>query len=144
MAFQLDPVDFYRRMSSARAKEAGDFSDAFGKFESGMARGYAQDSKQGGGLTSMLGAMDTGMNDSAGTNTLMGDLAANQAMEMDLGMAALNAKTDMEVAEIQEEIAEQNRKEAEKQAGKNRSAGTRNAIIGAVGGIGAAAIGAAI
>ena len=50
MAFELNPVDYYRRISSARAKQDDDFSDPIPKFESGMARGYAQDTKQGGGL----------------------------------------------------------------------------------------------
>ena len=137
MAFELNPVDYYRRMTSARAQKDPDFSDAFTKFESGMARGYAQDSKQGGGLSSIMNAMGSGMSDSSGTNAVMGDLAATQQMEMDLGMAALNAKTDMEVAEMQAEAAA-------RQGRKNRSAGTRNALIGAVGSVGAAAIGAAI
>ena len=137
MAFELDPVDFYRRMTSARAKQDDDFSDAFTKFESGMARGYAQDTKQGGGLSSIMNAMGSGMSDSSGTNAVMGDLAANQQMEMDLGMAALGARTDMEVAELQAEAAA-------RQGRKNRAAGTRNAVIGAIGGIGAAAVGAAI
>ena len=137
MPFELDPVDYYKRMSSARAKEDDDFSDAFTKFESGMARGYAQESKQGGGLSSVMNSMSSGVNDNAGTNAVMGDIAANQQMAMGLGMAALDAKTDMEVAEMQADAAE-------RQGKKNRAAGTRNAIIGAVGGIGAAAIGAAI
>ena len=137
MAFALDPVDYYRRISSARAKEANDFSDAFTKFESGMARGYAQDSKRGGGLGSIMDAMGSGMSDSAGTNAVIGDLAATQQMEMDLGMAALGAKTDMEVAQLQAEAAE-------RQGNKNRAAGTRNAIIGGVLGVGGAALGAVI
>ena len=137
MAFALDPVDYYRRMSSARAKQDDDFSDVFPKFESGMARGYARDSKQGGGLSSIMDAMGSGMSDSAGTNAVIGDLAATQQMEMDLGMAALGAKTDMEVAQLQAEAAE-------RQGNKNRAAGTRNAIIGGVLGVGGAALGAVI
>ena len=74
----------------------------------------------------------------------MGGLVTDQQMEMGLGQAALGAMADMEIAEMQADIAEENRRSAAKQADKNRSAGTKNAVIGAVGGIGAAAIGAAI
>lgn len=150
MPFELDPVDYYKRVTAARNKTASeedlnnDVSAFIPKFESGMARGYGQKFDQAGGLSSIMDQMDSGMNDSGGTAAVMGGLVADQQMEMGLGQAALGAMADMEIAEMQADIAEENRRSAAKQADKNRSAGTKNAVIGAVGGIGAAAIGAAI
>ena len=68
---------------------------------------------------------------------MVGASVADNMFETELATGALNSMTDYKIAEMQAEMMR-------KQGAKNRAAGTRNAIIGAVGGIGAAAIGAAI
>lgn len=142
MPFSLDPVDYYRRMSGLGEKESP--ANTAPKFESKMARGYGKNFGAGQGVSQLFaGDQDDGM-DTTGTSAVMGGLSANNEAEIDLGIGALGAIGDINAAEIQAEIAAANRKAQDKIAAANRGASRTNSIIGAVGGIGAAAVGALI
>ena len=144
MAFSLDPVDYYRRMSGLGTdKSPGGMGP---KFESGMARGYGKEFGGGAGsseLFDLSGGNDAGM-DMSGTQSIMGSVGANNSMETQLGASALGAIGNIGAAKIQAE-AQQDALEAQKKiADKNRSASTRNSIIGFVGGLAAKGVAAAI
>jgi len=144
MPFSLDPVDYYRRMSGlGKDQSPGGMGP---KFESGMARGYGKEFGGGAGsseLFDLSGGMDAGM-DMSGTQSIMGSVGANNSMETQLGASALGAIGGLEAARIQAEAQQEALEAQGKIAAKNRGASTRNSIIGAVGGIAAAGIGAAI
>jgi len=142
MPFSLDPVDYYRRMSGLGQKESP--ANTAPKFESQMARGYGKNFGAGQGVSQLFAGDQGGGMDTTGTSAVMGGLSANNEAEIDLGIGALGAIGDINAAEIQAEIAAENRKAQGKIAAANRGASRTNSIIGAVGGIGAAAVGALI
>ena len=134
MAFSLDPVAFYSQTSGLG--EDKDPLNPYQNFSAENAKSYG--SKFGQGLGGGFGLGDSGFAPSGtGLQQMVGASVADNQMETALATGALNSMTDYKIAEMQAEMMR-------KQGAKNRAAGTRNAIIGAVGGIGAAAIGAAI
>ena len=133
MAFSLDPVAFYAQTSGLG--EDKDPLNPYQNFSAENAKSYG--SKFGKGLGGGFGG-DFGFSPSGtGLQQMVGASVADNQMETALATGALNNMTDYKIAQMQAELART-------QGAKNRSAGTRNAVIGAVGGIGAAAIGAAI
>tara|TARA_B100000085_G_scaffold155343_1_gene141117 strand:+ start:306 stop:713 length:408 start_codon:yes stop_codon:yes gene_type:complete len=135
VAFSLDPVAFYAQSSGLG--EDKDPLNPYQNFSASNAKSYG--SKFGQGLDSGFGlGGDSGFTPSGtGLQQMVGASVADNQMETELATGALNNMTNYKIAKMQRELAAS-------QGAKNRSAGTRNAIIGAVGGIGAAAIGAAI
>ena len=133
MAFSLDPVAFYAQTSGLG--EDKDPLNPYQNFSAENAKSYG--SKFGQGLGGGFGG-DFGFSPSGtGLQQMVGASVADNQMETALATGALNNMTDYKIAQMQAELARS-------QGAKNRSAGTRNAIIGAVGSIGATAIGAAI
>ena len=133
MAFSLDPVAFYAQTSGLG--EDKDPLNPYQNFSAENAKSYG--SKFGKGLGGGFGG-DFGFSPSGtGLQQMVGASVADNQMETALATGALNNMTDYKIAQMQAELARS-------QGSKNRSAGTRNAIIGAVGSVGAAAIGAAI
>lgn len=133
MAFSLDPVAFYAQTSGLG--EDKDPLNPYQNFSAENAKSYG--SKFGQGLGGGFGG-DFGFSPSGtGLQQMVGASVADNQMETELAAGALNNMTNYKIAKMQRELAAS-------QGAKNRSAGTKNAIIGAVGGIGAAAIGAAI
>ena len=134
MAFSLDPVAFYSQTSGLG--EDKDPLNPYQNFSAENAKSYG--SKFGQGLGGGFGLGDSGFAPSGtGLQQMVGASVADNQMETALAANTLNAMTDYKIAEMQAEMMR-------KQGAKNRSAGTRNAIIGAVGSVGAAAVGAAI
>ena len=134
MAFSLDPVAFYAQSSGLG--EDKDPLNPYQNFSASNAKSYG--SKFGQGLGGGFGLGDSGFDPSStGLQQMVGASVADNQMETALAANTLNSMTDYKIAEMQAEMMR-------KQGAKNRAAGTRNAIIGAVGGVGAAAIGAAI
>ena len=134
MAFSLDPVAFYSQTSGLG--EEKDPLNPYQNFSAENAKSYG--SKFGQGLGGGFGLGDSGFAPSGtGLQQMVGASVADNQMETELAAGALNNMTNYKIAKMQRELAAS-------QGAKNRSAGTRNAIIGAVGGIGAAAVGAAI
>ena len=134
MAFSLDPVAFYAQSSGLG--EGKDPLNPYQNFSAENAKSYG--SKFGQGLGGGFGLGDSGFAPSGtGLQQMVGASVADNQMETELAAGALNNMTNYKIAKMQRELAAS-------QGAKNRSAGTRNAIIGAVGGIGAAAVGAAI
>lgn len=134
MAFSLDPVAFYAQSSGLG--EDKDPLNPYQNFSASNAKSYG--SKFGQGLGGGFGLGDSGFDPSStGLQQMVGASVADNQMETALAANTLNSMTDYKIAEMQAEMMR-------KQGAKNRSAGTRNAIIGAVGSVGAAAIGAAI
>lgn len=134
MAFSLDPVAFYAQSSGLG--EDKDPLNPYQNFSASNAKSYG--SKFGQGLGGGFGLGDSGFDPSStGLQQMVGASVADNQMETALAANTLNSMTDYKIAEMQAEMMR-------KQGAKNRSAGTRNAIIGAVGSVGAAAVGAAI
>ena len=134
MAFSLDPVAFYAQ-SSGLGKDK-DPLNPYQNFSASNAKSYG--SKFGQGLGGGFGLEDSGFDPSStGLQQMVGASVADNQMEAALAANTLNSMTDYKIAEMQAEMMR-------KQGAKNRSAGTRNAIIGAVGSVAAAGIGAAI
>ena len=134
MAFSLDPVSFYSQTSGLG--EDKDPLNPYQNFSAENAKSYG--SKFGQGLGGGFGLGDSGFAPSGtGLQQMVGASVADNQMETALAANTLNAMTDYKIAEMQAEMMR-------KQGAKNRSASTRNSIIGAVGGIAAAGIGAAI
>lgn len=134
MAFSLDPVSFYAQTSGLG--EDKDPMNPYQNFSASNAKSYG--SKFGQGLGGGFGLGDSGFAPSGtGLQQMVGASVADNQMETQLAANTLNAMTDYKIAEMQAEMMR-------KQGAKNRAAGTRNSIIGAVGGIAAAGIGAAI
>ena len=134
MAFSLDPVAFYAQSSGLG--EDKDPLNPYQNFSASNAKSYG--SKFGQGLGGGFGLGDSGFDPSStGLQQMVGASVADNQMEAALATGALNSMTDYKIAEMQAEMMR-------KQGAKNRSASTRNSIIGAVGGIAAAGIGAAI
>ena len=134
MAFSLDPVAFYAQTSGLG--EDKDPLNPYQNFSAENAKSYG--SKFGQGLGGGFGLGDSGFAPSGtGLQQMVGASVADNQMETALAANTLNAMTDYKIAEMQAEMMR-------KQGAKNRSASTRNFIIGAVGGIAAAGIGAAI
>lgn len=135
MAFSLDPVAFYAQTSGKG--EEKDPLNPYQNFSASNAKSYGSKFGQGLGGGFGLGG-DSGFSPSGtGLQQLVGASVADNQMEAQIATGALNNMTDYMIAEKQAELARS-------QGKKNRAAGTRNAIIGAVGSVGAAAIGAAI
>ena len=138
MAFSLDPVAFYAQTSGLG--EDKDPLNPYQNFSAENAKSYGRKFGQGIGAGAGIGYGLVG-NDfspsSTGLQSLVGASVADNQMEAQLATGALNNMTDYMIAEKQAELARS-------QGRKNRAAGTRNAIIGGVMGVGAAAIGAAI
>ena len=133
MAFSLDPVAFYAQTSGLG--EEKDPLNPYQNFSAENAKSYG--SKFGQGLGGGFGG-DFGFSPSGtGLQQMVGASVADNQMETALATGALNSMTDYKIAKMQAELARS-------QGAKNRSASTRNSIIGAVGGIAAAGIGAAI
>ena len=134
MAFSLDPVAFYAQSSGLG--EDKDPLNPYQNFSASNAKSYG--SKFGQGLGGGFGLGDSGFDPSStGLQQMVGASVADNQMETALAANTLNSMTDYKIAEMQAEMMR-------KQGAKNRSASTRNSIIGAVGGIAAAGIGAAI
>ena len=134
MAFSLDPVAFYAQSSGLG--EDKDPLNPYQNFSASNAKSYG--SKFGQGLGGGFGLGDSGFESSStGLQQMVGASVADNQMETALAANTLNSMTDYKIAEMQAEMMR-------KQGAKNRAAGTRNSIIGAVGGIAAAGIGAAI
>ena len=135
MAFSLDPVSFYAQTSGKG--EEKDPLNPYQNFSASNAKSYGAKFGQGLGGEFGLGG-DSGFAPSGtGLQQMVGASVADNQMEAALATGALNSMTDYKIAEMQAEMMR-------KQGAKNRSASTRNSIIGAVGGIAAAGIGAAI
>ena len=135
MAFSLDPVAYFSQTSGLG--EDKDPMNPYQNFSASNAKSYG--SKFGHGFG---GGFDVGSDSgfapsSTGLQQMVGASVADNMFETELATGALNSMVDYKIAEMQSEMMK-------KQGAKNRSAGTRNAIIGAVGSVGAAAIGAAI
>lgn len=134
MAFSLDPVSYFSQTSGLG--EDKDPMNPYQNFSASNAKSYG--SKFGQGLGGGFGLGDSGFAPSGtGLQQMVGASVADNQMETALAANTLNAMTDYKIAEMQAEMMR-------KQGAKNRAAGTRNSIIGAVGGIAAAGIGAAI
>ena len=134
MAFSLDPVSYFSKTSGLG--EDKDPMNPYQNFSASNAKSYG--SKFGQGLGGGFGLGDSGFAPSGtGLQQMVGASVADNQMETQLAANTLNAMTDYKIAEMQAEMMR-------KQGAKNRAAGTRNSIIGAVGGIAAAGIGAAI
>ena len=134
MAFSLDPVAFYSQTSGLG--EEKDPLNPYQNFSAENAKSYG--SKFGQGLGGGFGLGDSGFAPSGtGLQQMVGASVADNQMETALATGALNSMTDYKIAKMQAELARS-------QGAKNRRQGTTNAIIGAVGSIGGAAIGAAI
>ena len=135
MAFSLDPVAFYAQTSGLG--EDKDPLNPYQNFSAENAKSYG--SKFGSqGLGGGFGLGDSGFAPSGtGLQQMVGASVADNQMETALATGALNNMTNYKIAKMQQELAKS-------QGAKNRSAGTRNAIIGAVGSVGAAAAGALI
>lgn len=135
MAFALDPVAYFSQTSGLG--EDKDPMNPYQNFSASNAKSYG--SKFGHGFG---GGFDVGSDlgfapSSTGLQQMVGASVADNMFETQLATGALNSMTDYKIAEMQAEMMR-------KQGAKNRSAGTRNAIIGAVGSVAAAGIGAAI
>ena len=134
MAFELDPVAFYAQSSGLG--EGKDPLNPYQNFSAENAKSYGR--KFGQGLGGGFGLGDSGFAPSStGLQSLVGASVADQEMELALATNALNNMTNYKIGQKQREM------QAE-QGSKNRSAGRSNAIIGAVGSVGAAAVGALI
>lgn len=134
MAFSLDPVAFYAQSSGLG--EDKDPLNPYQNFSASNAKSYG--SKFGQGLGGGFGLGDSGFAPSGtGLQQMVGASVADNQMETALATGALDNMTNYKIAEMQAKLAKS-------QGAKNRAAGTRNSIIGAVGGIAAAGIGAAI
>ena len=139
MAFSLDPVGYFSQTSGLG--EDKDPMNPYQNFSASNAKSYGKKFGQGvgvGGAGIGYGLVGNDFSPSStGLQQMVGASVADNMFETELATGALNSMTDYKIAEMQAEMMR-------KQGAKNRAAGTRNAIIGAVGGIGAAAIGAAI
>lgn len=134
MAFSLDPVAFLAQTSGLG--EGKDPLNPYQNFSADNAKSYG--SKFGQGIGGGFGLGDSGFAPSStGLQSLVGASVADQEMELALATNALNNMTNYKIGKAQRELAA-------KEGSKNRSAGRTNSIIGAVGGIAAAGIGAAI
>ena len=134
MAFSLDPVAFYAQSSGLG--EDKDPLNPYQNFSASNAKSYG--SKFGQGLGGGFGLGGSGFAPSGtGLQQMVGASVADNQMETALATGALDNMTNYKIAEMQAKLAKS-------QGAKNRAAGTRNSIIGAVGGIAAAGIGAAI
>ena len=134
MAFSLDPVAFYSQTSGLG--EDKDPMNPYQNFSASNAKSYG--SKFGQGLGGGFGLGDSGFAPSGtGLQQMVGASVADNQMEMALATNALDNMTNYMIGKKQRELQAS-------EGGKNRAAGTRNSIIGAVGGIAAAGIGAAI
>ena len=134
MAFSLDPVGYFSKTSGLG--EDKDPMNPYQNFSASNAKSYG--SKFGHGFGGGFDVGDSGFAPSGtGLQQMVGASVADNMFETELATGALNSMVDHKIAEMQSEMMR-------KQGANNRSAGTRNAIIGAVGGIGAAAVGAAI
>ena len=138
MGFELDPVAFYAQSSGLG--ENKDPLNPYQNFSAENAKSYGKKFGQGIGAGAGIGYGLVG-NDfspsSTGLQSLVGASVADQEMELALATNALNNMTNYKIGKAQREM------QAE-QGAKNRSAGRSNAIIGAVGSVGAAAVGALI
>jgi len=134
MAFSLDPVAFYAQSSGLG--EDKDPLNPYQSFSASNAKSYG--SKFGQGLGGGFGLGDSGFAPSeTGLQQMVGASVADNQMETALATNALDNMTNYM-------IGKKNRELTASEGGKNRATGTKNAIIGAVGGIGAAAAGALI
>lgn len=134
MAFSLDPVAFYAQTSGLG--EDKDPLNPYQNFSAENAKSYG--SKFGQGLGGGFGLGDSGFAPSStGLQQMVGASVADNQMEMGLATNALDNMTNYMIGKKQRELQAS-------EGSKNRSANTRNSIIGAVGGIAAAGIGAAI
>ena len=135
MAFSLDPVPFYAQTSGKG--EDKDPLNPYQNFSASNAKSYGSQFGRGLGGGFGLGG-DSGFAPSeAGLQQMVGASVADNQIELALATNALDNMTNYRIGKEQRELQES-------EGGKNRDAGTRNAVIGAVGGIGAAAIGAVI
>ena len=136
MPFSLDPVDYYRRMTGTG--EDKDPESMAPKFESGTASGYgAEFGRDADGIMSKFGGSIGGLLSSDATDTLGSEAAEMYNNEVRMGADALGAIGATEAARLQ---AEAQRDAARKGAKASRT----NSIIGAVGAVGGAAVGALI
>lgn len=134
MAFSLDPVAFYSQTSGLG--EDKDPLNPYQNFSAENAKSYG--SKFGQGLGGGFGLGDSGFAPSStGLQQMVGASVADNQMEMGLATNALDNMTNYMIGKKQRELQAS-------EGSKNRSTSTRNSIIGAVGGIAAAGIGAAI
>lgn len=134
MAFSLDPVAFYAQSSGLG--EDKDPLNPYQNFSALNAKSYG--SKFGQGLGGGFGLEGSGFDPSStGLQQMVGASVADNQMELGLATNALDNMTNYVIGKKQRELQAS-------EGGKNRAAGTRNSIIGAVGGIAAAGIGAAI
>tara|TARA_B100000085_G_scaffold273184_1_gene288421 strand:- start:152 stop:553 length:402 start_codon:yes stop_codon:yes gene_type:complete len=133
MAFSLDPVAFYAQTSGLG--EDKDPLNPYQNFSAENAKSYG--SKFGQGLGGGFGG-DFGFSPSGtGLQQMVGASVADNQMETALATGALNNMTDYKIAKMHADLTAS-------QGSKNRAAGTRNAVISGVMGVGAAAVGAAI
>ena len=138
MAFSLDPVAFYAQTSGLG--EDKDPLNPYQNFSAENAKSYGRKFGQGIGAGAGIGyglVSNDFSPSSTGLQSLVGASVADQEMEMALATNALNNITNYKIGKEQREMQA-------KQNAKNRSAGRTNAIIGAIGSVGGAAIGAAI
>ena len=134
MAFSLDPVAFYAQSSGLG--EDKDPLNPYQKFSASNAKSYG--SKFGQGLGGGFGMGGSGFDPSStGLQQMVGASVADNQMELGLATNALDNMTNYMIGKKQRELQAS-------EGGKNRAAGTRNSIIGAVGGIAAAGVGALI
>ena len=135
MPFSLDPVDYYRRMTGTG--EDKDPESMAPKFESGTARGYgAEFGKDADGILSKFGGAVRGLLSSDAVNSLAGEVIERFESEAEMGSNALGAIGQRR----QQGLSRSSKKRSEQGAKASKT----NAIIGAVGGVGAAAVGALI
>ena len=153
MAFKMDVGDYFAATSGFGTKEdpLSALNTPFGKMF-GTARRNNQDFGElakgiagYGGMSGVGGSGIGGFEEStSGVESVLGNLAADRQAEMDFAAGALGSiaakKSADEYREFMEEQARRDKKAQAKAAG-NRMTGQ---IIGAVGGIGAAAVGALI
>ena len=136
MPFSLDPIDYYRRMTGTG--ENKDPESMAPKFESGTARGYGADfGRDADSMMSKFGGSIGGLMSSDATDMLGSDAAEMYENEARMGADALGAIGMAEAARLQ---AEAQRDAARKGARASKT----NSIIGAVGAVGGAAVGALI
>ena len=134
MAFSLDPVAFYAQSSGLG--EDKDPLNPYQNFSASNAKSYG--SKFGQGLGGGFGLGGSGFDPSStGLQQMVGASVADNQMELGLATNALDNMTNYMIGKKQRELQAS-------EGGKNRAAGTRNSIIGAVGGIAAAGVGALI
>jgi len=135
MPYRMDVGDYFARTSGLGSDE-----DPMAMKEiptAGLLSGARNYGKSFGKGFDLGGDQFGAVMDSTGTQSILGGRGAMQEMEYGLGGSALRAIARRKAAE---EMADAQRSSADKQASANRS----GAIIGAVGGIAAAGIGALI